>query len=272
MSKISPLAQVDPQAKLAPDVEVGPFCVIGPRVTIGPGCKLLSHVVISGITTIAEKNTFHPHCVIGGPPQDLKYSGEPTQLEIGNNNVFRECVTVNTGTVQGGKIFGGGVTRVGDNNLLMVNAHLGHDVQLGSRCVIANNVMLAGHIIVGNNVVMNGLAGVNAFVTVGDFAYLAGAARIHIDVPPFVKVSEKDRIRELNSVGLKRAGFAAADIEALDEAARKLFFGRERPFSVVLKEFNTMNGLNPHVKTLIEFLHRRNEGKHGRYLESLRPK
>jgi UDP-N-acetylglucosamine acyltransferase len=253
-------------------VEVGPFCLIVPNVILGPRCKLVSHVVITGHTTIGEDNVFHPNCVIGGPPQDLKYNGEPTRLEIGNNNMFREAVTVNTGTVQGGKIFGGGTTRVGDNNLLMVNAHLGHDVQLGSRCVIANNVMLAGHIIVGNNVVMNGLAGINAFVTVGDFAYLAGAARIHLDVPPFVKVSDNDQVRALNSVGLKRGGFADEDIDALDEAIRKLFFGREKPFSVVLSEFNTLNGINPHVKVLVEFLHRRNQGKHGRYLESLRAK
>ena len=154
----------------------------------------------------------------------------------------------------------------------MVNAHLGHDVQLGSRCVIANNVMLAGHIIVGNNVVMNGLAGVNAFVTIGDFAYLAGAARIHHDVPPFVKVADNDQVRALNSIGLKRGGFEDGDIEALEDAARQLFFGRERPFSIVLGEFNTMNGINPHVKTLVEFLHKRNQGKHGRFLESLRGK
>ncbi|HTL28725.1 MAG TPA: acyl-ACP--UDP-N-acetylglucosamine O-acyltransferase [Tepidisphaeraceae bacterium] len=270
MPKISPFSQIDPQAKLASDVEVGPFCVIGPNVTVGAGCKLMSHVVLTGHTTIGERNTFHPHSVIGGPPQDLKYSGEPTRLEIGNDNVFRECVTVNTGTVQGGKIFGGSVTRVGSNNLLMVNAHLGHDVQLGSKCIIANNVMLAGHIVVGNNVVMNGLAGVNAFVSIGDFAYLAGAARIHLDVPPFVKVSDNDQVRALNTIGLKRGGFIESDIDALEDAARKLFFGREKPFSVVLGEFNTMNGINPHVKTLIEFLHRRNLGKHGRYLESLR--
>jgi UDP-N-acetylglucosamine acyltransferase len=272
MPTISPLSVVDSRASLADDVEVGPFCVIGPDVKLAAGNKLLSHVVITGRTTVGENNIFYPHCVIGSPPQDLKYKGEPTGLEIGSNNVFREAVTINTGTLQGGKIFGGGVTRVGNHNLLMVNAHLGHDVQLASRCVIANNVMLAGHIIVGDNVIMNGLAGVNAFVTIGEFAYLAGAARIHHDVPPFVKVSEDDKIRALNSVGLRRAGFSDEDVEALEEATRWLFISKEKPFSLKLAEYDMQNGVNPQVKKMVEFLLRRDTGKHGRYLESLRAK
>src|SRR5437867_3236239 len=126
MPTISPLSVVDPHARLAQDVEVGPFCTIGPEVVLGAGNKLISHVVLTGRTTIGSNNVFHPNCVIGGPPQDLKYKGETTGLEIGQSNIFREAVTINTGTMQGGKIFGGGVTRVGDYNLLMVNAHLGH--------------------------------------------------------------------------------------------------------------------------------------------------
>jgi len=249
---------------------VGPFCVVGPQVTIGAGCKLLSHVVITGITTIGEKNTFHPHSVIGGPPQDLKYSGEPTQLGVGNNNVFRECVTVNTGTVQGGKIFGGGVTRVGDNNLLMVNAHLGHDVQLGSRCIISNNSMIAGHVIIGNGVAMMGGVGVHHFVSIGDYSYIAGYAQIHHDAPPFVKVDGSDKVRALNTVGLRRAGFTDDDVAALKEAVRKIWFTKGISFNQAIASFDLMNGINPQVKHMIEFLHRRNAGKNGRYLEGLR--
>jgi UDP-N-acetylglucosamine acyltransferase len=269
MPKIAPNSIVDPRAELDADVEVGPFCTVGPGVRVGAGTRLISHVVIAGRTTLGANNTVHPFAVIGNYPQDLKYNGEPTGVEIGDGNQIREHVTIHAGTVYGSKIHGGGITRLGDSNLLMVNAHVGHDCQIGSRCIIANNVMLAGHVVVGNNVVMNGLVGVNAWVTIGDFAYIGGAAKIHHDVPPFVKVSDKDNIRALNEVGLRRGGFADADIAALDDAARKLFVGR-RPLSVAMREFDPANGINGHVRTMIEFLRRRDSGKFGRYLESLR--
>ncbi len=264
-ARISPLAIVDPRASIAEDVEVGPFCIVGPDVTLGPGNKLLSHVVITGLTTIGRDNVFHPHCVMGGAPQDLKYKGEQTRLEVGDNNVFREASTVNIGTEKGG-----GVTRVGSDNLLMVNAHVGHDAQIGDRCIISNNVMIAGHVVIGNNVVMLGASGVHHFVTIGDFAFIAGQARIHHDVPPFVKVSDDDSIRGVNTVGLRRAGWCDSDVEAVEDAARSLFYARSKPFTCALADFDTMNGINPQVKRLVEFLRRRDTGKHGRYQEGLR--
>jgi UDP-N-acetylglucosamine acyltransferase len=270
MPRISPLAVVDPRASLANDVEVGPFCIVGPDVTLGPGCKLLSHVVITGHTTIGRNNTFFPNCVIGTVPQDLKYRGEPTRLEIGDGNTIREAVTIHVGTVTGAEVFGGGVTRIGDNNLLMVNVHVGHDVQLGSRCIIANNVMFAGHIIVGNNVVISGGTGITAFVSIGDFCYMAAFSEVNHDVPPFMKLSGRDEVRGLNVVGLRRGSFSESDIDALDEAARKLFINKEKPFAATLAEYHSNNGINPHVKHLIEFLRRRDSGLHGRYLEGLR--
>lgn len=269
MVKIAPNSVVDPKAELADDVEIGPFCTVGPHVRVGAGTRLISHVVLTGRLTLGRGNTVHPFAVLGNYPQDLKYSGEPTGVEIGDNNQIREHVTVHAGTVYGSKINGGGITRVGSGNLLMVNAHVGHDCQVGDRCILANNVMLAGHVVIGNNVVMNGLAGVNAWVTIGDFAYIGGAARIHHDVPPFVKVSDKDHIRALNEVGLRRAGFSEEDIAALDKAARRLFVSR-KPLAVAMAEFDTANGINPHVRRMIEFLRRRDSGKFGRYLESLR--
>jgi UDP-N-acetylglucosamine acyltransferase len=272
MPKIDRLASVDPKANLADDVEVGPFCVVGPDVTLGAGTRLLSHVVVTGHTKIGQRNIFHPHSVVGGPPQDLKYKGEPTGLEIGNDNHIRENCTIHIGTTYGSKINGGGITRIGDNNLLMVNVHVAHDVQIGSRCIIANNVMIAGHVVIGNNVILNGAVGINQWVTIGDFVYAVGAARIHHDVPPFVKVSDQDEIRALNEVGLKRAGLSEVDIEALEDAVRRLFNSRRKAFSAAMSEFDTMNGINSHVKTMIEFLRRRDIGKHGRYLESLRKK
>jgi len=267
MPTISPMSLVDPSAQVADDVEVGPFCTVGPDVVLGPGNKLISHVVITGHTTVGTNNVFFPQSVIGAAPQDLKYRGAATRLEIGDGNMFREHVTVHVGTEKGGW-----VTRVGDGNLLMVNAHVGHDVQVGSRCVIANNVMIAGHVNINDHVAIMGGVGIHHFVTIGEFAYLAGYARINHDVPPFVKVGDEDRIRAINALGLRRAGFTEDDIEALEDAARRLFIGREKPFSSALAEFDLMNGINPHVKKMIEFLRRRDTGKNGRYLEALRAK
>lgn len=272
MPKISPLSLVDPAARLADDVDVGPFCTIGPDVQVGKGTRLISHVVLTGRTTIGEGNIIHPGAVLGAAPQDLKFKGEPTGVEIGNHNHIREHCTIHCGTLYGGKIHGGGITRVGSNNLLMINTHLGHDCQLGSRCILANNVMLAGHVVIGNNVVLNGGVGVNAFVTIGDFSYIAGYAQIHHDVPPFVRISGNDRIRALNSVGLKRGGFTESDIEALEEAVRSLFISKKHSRAAALSQYDTQNGINTHVKTMVDFLHRRDSGKMGRYLEGLRNK
>ncbi|MBC8109242.1 MAG: acyl-ACP--UDP-N-acetylglucosamine O-acyltransferase [Anaerolineae bacterium] len=270
-TRISPLAVVDPRAIIGEGCEIGPFCVVGSDVILGTGNKLLSHVVVTGHTTIGRDNVFHPHSVIGGAPQDKKYRGEATGLQIGDRNQIREVVTIHTGTEQGGRINGGGVTRVGSDNLLMVNCHIGHDAQIGDGCVLANNVMIAGHIVVGDHVILNGGVGINAFVTIGSYSYVAGYARIHHDIPPFVKVSDDARIRGLNGVGLKRAGFTEQQIAGLEEATRSLF-GRRKPQSVAVTELEgRYNGQMPqHVRQILDFLKRRNAGKHGRYLESLR--
>jgi len=270
MPVIAPNSIISPEAHIADDVEIGPFCVVGPHVCIGAGTKLISHVFIAGRTKIGAGNVIHPFAALGDYPQDLKYKNEPTGLEIGDGNQIREHVTIHTGTTYGGTINGGGITRIGDSNLLMVNAHIGHDCQVGSRNVIANNVMLAGHVVLGNNIVLNGLVGINAWVTVGDYAYIGGAARIHHDVPPFVKVSDKDSIRALNEVGLRRAGFTDDDVTALDDATRRLFVSRSKPLSVTMADFDTNNGINEHVKAMVAFLRRRDSGKYGRYLEGLR--
>ncbi len=262
--KISPHAIVDPKAQLADDVEIGPFCVIGPDVTIGAGCRLLNNVTLMGSTRLGANNVIYPNAVIGAPPQDRKYKGGVTHVEIGEANLFREAVTIHAGTEKGG-----GVTRIGNNNMLMVNVHVGHDAQIGSNCTIANNVMIAGHVIVGDCVAMMGAVGIHHFVTIGEYAFLGGAARIRHDVPPYVKMDGADEVRGLNKVGLQRAGFQEADIEALEDACRRLFY-REKAFSVVLAEFDMMNGINRHVKRMVEFLRQRDLGKYGRYQESRR--
>jgi UDP-N-acetylglucosamine acyltransferase len=264
MTTISNLSCIDPKAQIAEDVQIGPFCRIGPGVILGEGCKLLSHVVIGGLTTIGRRNVFHPNAVIGGLPQDKKYRDDPTRLEIGDDNVFREGVTANIGTDAGG-----GLTRIGNSNLLMANSHIGHDAQIGDDCVLANNCMIAGHVVCGNHVNMMGGVGVHHFVSIGDYVYVGGAARIHHDVPPYVKVDGADKIRGVNTVGLLRAGFSAEDIEAIEQACRKLFYGR-KPLARAMAEFDTVNGCSTHVKNVVEFIRRRDLGKHGRYLESFR--
>jgi UDP-N-acetylglucosamine acyltransferase len=266
--RISAQAVVHPKAKIGDDCEIGPFCIVGPDVTLGNGCRLLSHAVITGYTTAGCDNTFHPNCVIGGPPQDKKFRGERTQLIIGDRNDFRESVTVNLGTQ-----LGGGITRIGDDNLLMVNCHVGHDCQIGNRAILSNNVMLAGHMVIGNNVVMSGGSAAHHYVSIGDYAFVAGMARINKDVPPFVKVSDQDKVRAINSEGLRRAGFSEGDIEAIEAAGRRVFFNREKPtMAAALADFDLDGDIHPQVRLLIAFLRRRYEGKHGRYLESLRPK
>jgi UDP-N-acetylglucosamine acyltransferase len=264
MPRISPNSVVHPDAVLADDVEVGPFCTIGPHVKIGPGCRLVSHVVIDGRTTIGRDNVFYPHCVVGGDPQDRKYRGGDTRLEIGDDNRIREMATIHTGTE-----IGGGVTRVGSHNLIMINCHLAHDVQVGNYCILANNVMLAGHVVCEDGVNMGGSVGVHHFVTIGQWAYIGGLTAVRKDVPPFVKIDSSERVRALNKEGLSRAKFPTDDIKALHAAWRRLFC-REQPLAQVLKAMAEENGHNIHVKTLLDFLHRRALGLHGRYLEGRR--
>jgi UDP-N-acetylglucosamine acyltransferase len=264
MPKISAHSCVDPKAIIAPDVEIGPFCRVGPNVVLGEGCKLLSHVVITGHTTAGKRNVFHPNAVIGGTPQDLKYNGESTRLEIGDDNEIREGVTLHIGTK-----FGGACTRIGNKNLLMANCHLGHDAQLADHCVIANNVMIAGHVVCGSFVHMMGGVGVHHYVTIGDYAYLGGAARIRHDVPPYLKVDGDDKVRGVNTIGMARAGIAQNEIDELEEACRRIFYGR-RPVAQAMAEIDSLNGTNPFIKNLVEFLRRRDQGKHGRYLERFR--
>jgi UDP-N-acetylglucosamine acyltransferase len=266
MPKTSPHAVIDPKAEIAEDVEIGPFCVIGPQVRIESGCRLLNNVTILGRTTIGKDNVFFPNSVIGASPQDKKFKGETTELFIGNANVFREAVTVHVGTE-----VGGGITRIGDNGLYMVNAHIGHDAQMGNGVLVSNNVMIAGHVVCENNVALMGGVGIHHFVTVGESAFVGGYSRIHYDVPPFCKVDGADSVRGLNKVGLRRAAYSDDDIEALDEAYRKLF-SKKKPMAVAIAEFNLQNGVHPGVKQMVEFLQRRAAGKNGRYLETLRTK
>ena len=216
---IHPTAVIDPKAELDSSVEVGAYAVVGPDVRIGAGSKIGHHVVVEGLTTIGEQNTFFPFCSVGQAPQDKKYAGEPTRLEIGNGNTFRECVTLNTGTVQDV-----GVTRLGDDNWVMAYAHVAHDCQVGNNVVIANTVLLAGHVQVGDNCFLGGDAAVHQFVRIGAGAIVSGGSRIAQDVPPNAMAAERNEVIGFNLVGLKRRGVPRESIRELKDAFRVVYF------------------------------------------------
>ncbi|MGH6621929.1 MAG: acyl-ACP--UDP-N-acetylglucosamine O-acyltransferase [Alphaproteobacteria bacterium] len=218
-AKIHPSAAVDPKAGLAANVEIGPFCCVGPEVELGEGVVLHSHVVIGGRTTIGPRTAFYPFSSIGLPPQDLKYKGEPSRLVIGGGTTIRESVTINPGTEGGGML-----TRVGDNCLLMVGAHVAHDCDVGSNVIMANNATLAGHVVVGDYAVIGGLSAVHQFVRIGAHAMIGGMTGVDHDVIPYGSVlGERGRLAGLNMIGLKRRGFNREQLHNLRAAYRVLF-------------------------------------------------
>jgi UDP-N-acetylglucosamine acyltransferase len=218
-ASIHPAALVEDGAVIGQNCEIGAFAHVGPDVTLGDGCILKSHAVVAGWTEIGEETTIYPFASIGHAPQDLKYAGERTKLEIGAKNRIREGATLSPGTKGGG-----GVTKIGDNNLLMVNSHIGHDCILGSNIVVANGVSLAGHVIVEDNVIMGGHSGIHQFCRIGTGAMLAGFAAVAEDVIPFGMVhGNRADLTGLNLVGLKRRGYDKADIHKLRAAFKDVF-------------------------------------------------
>ena len=221
-SSIHPTAVVDRKAELGNDVKIGPYCVIGADVVIGDRCELSSHVVVTGHTRIGQGNRFFSFSTIGEEPQDLKYHGEPSRVEIGDNNKIRENVTINAGTEGGGM-----VTRLGDGNLLMAYTHVAHDCLLGNHIVLANCSTLAGHVEVDDYAIIGGLSAVQQFVRVGELAMVGGMSGITKDVPPFCMVAGGYRsgLSGLNIVGLKRRGFTHSQIQSLKSIYRILLQG-----------------------------------------------
>lgn len=216
---IHPTAIVDPAASLGEGVCVGPYSVIGAGVEIGDGTWVGPHVVINGPTTIGKNNRIHQFASIGDAPQDLKYAGEPTRLEIGDNNTIRECVTINRGTPGGG-----GVTRVGNNNLLMAYIHIAHDCQVGNNVIFSNNASLAGHVHVGNFVILSGFTLVHQFCSIGDYAFTGMGSAISKDVPPYLMISGNPAAPHgLNKVGLKRRGFSEEQVRRLSQVYKILY-------------------------------------------------
>lgn len=216
---IHPTAIIDPQAELADDVQVGPYSIIGPHVRMDTGCVVGPHCVIDGHSRIGRNNHFYRFCSIGGIPQDKKYRGEPTGLEIGNGNTLREYVTINTGTVQDV-----GTTRLGDDNWVMAYVHIAHDCIVGSHTILANTTNLAGHVELGDWVILGGFTGVHQFCKIGAHAMTGVGTVVLHDLPPYVMASGTPaNAHGLNSEGLRRRGFDASRIQALRRAYKTLY-------------------------------------------------
>jgi UDP-N-acetylglucosamine acyltransferase len=219
MARIHATAQVDPRAQLGQDVEVAAFALVGPHVRIDEGSRIGPHCVIDGHTTIGRGNNIFQGSSIGSPPQDKKYAGEPTRLEIGAGNTIREFCTINTGTVQDA-----GVTRIGDDNWIMAYVHIAHDCQVGSHTIMANLTQLAGHVHLGDWVVIGGMSGLHQFVRVGAHAMIGFQSRMSQDLPPFVVAAGNPaEAQGINAEGLRRRGFSAERIAAVKQMHRLLY-------------------------------------------------
>lgn len=246
---IHPTAVVDPAAELGDDVVVGPFCVVGAQVTLGAGVRLLSHVVVEGRTRIGDGTVIYPFASIGHRPQDLKYRGEPSELIIGRNNQIREHVTMNPGTEGGGM-----VTRVGDNGLFMMGAHVAHDCILGDNVILANNATLAGHVVVGDFAFFGGLSAVHQFVRVGAHAMIGGMSGVENDVIPFgLVMGDRARLSGLNLVGLERRGFSKEQVRDL-RAAYRMLFASEGTFADRVEEVERRYGDTVLVADVLGFI------------------
>lgn len=248
-TSIHPTAIIDPAASIGRDVTIGPYCVIGPNVALADNVRLVSHVAIDGRTRIGAGTVVYPFASLGHRPQDLKFHGEDSELIIGANNQIREHVTMNPGTEGGGM-----VTRVGDNCLFMMAAHVAHDCQVGNNVILANNATLAGHVTVGDYVIVGGLSAVHQFVRIGPYAIIGGMSGVESDVIPFGLVKgERAHLAGLNMVGLERRGFNRDDIRALRSAYRMLF-APEGTLAERLEETATHYKDQEQVGRIVEFI------------------
>jgi len=253
MSRIHPSAIVDPKAELDSSVEVGPFTVIGANVRIDAGTRVGPHVVIEGHTTIGKDNHIFQFASLGAQPQDKKWAGEPTRLEIGDRNTIREFCTFNTGTVQDE-----GVTSLGDDNWMSAYTHLAHDCRVGSNTIFSNNAQLAGHVHVGDWAILSGYCGVHQFCKIGEHAFIGMYTSLTQDVPPFVLVSGNPaEAHGINIEGLKRRGFTREQINGL-RAAYKLIYRSgltlEEAKAKLVEEENASAEAAPQIRAMREFL------------------
>ena len=256
-ASIDPTARIEEDVEIGPDVVIGPWSIIGSNVSIGAGSILRSHVVIQSNTRIGGGNLFFQFWSVGEDPQDRKYRGEDTWLEIGDDNVFREGVTVHRGT--GG---GGGLTRIGNRNLLMAYAHVAHDCMLGDDIVCANNVGLCGHVSIDDFAILGGHAGVNQFLRIGAHAMVGGMTHVVNDVPAFVIVSGQPALaRSINSIGMKRRGFAREEIELMKKAFKILHL-RNLTMQEAIPQIKALSEDSEVLKTLVDSVESSCKGVH----------
>ncbi|HEX6085515.1 MAG TPA: acyl-ACP--UDP-N-acetylglucosamine O-acyltransferase [Thermoanaerobaculia bacterium] len=253
---IDPTAIISSDAVLAPDVTVGAYAIVGPHVTVGAGTHIGPHVRIEGPTQIGERNQFIGQASIGTAPQDLKYKGEKTELRIGNDNVFREFITVNRGTVGGG-----GLTTIGSHNFFMAYAHVAHDCHVGDSTIFANNATLAGHVEVGDFSTIGAFSAVHQFCRVGDHAFIGGGSICTQDVLPFVKTvgNRPAKTYGVNHIGLERKGFTKETIEALQRAYRILTRSKML-LQDALAKIEAELGFHSEVRYLVEFVRHSKRG------------
>ncbi len=238
---------------------VGPFCTIGPNVVLGEDCVLVSHVVLDGHTTFGRGNTVYPFACLGIAPQDLKYAGEPTRLEVGEGNAIREYVTVSRGTAGGG-----GVTRIGSGNLIMAYVHIGHDSTIGNGCILPNGATLAGHVTVEDYATLSANAPVHQFCTIGRYAYIGGGTTITQDVMPYslTSIERNNHAYGLNKVGLQRKGFTPEQLRVLGTAMRLLIGGKLNTTQALeaIDEMLASGAGDEHVEYLREFVKKSERG------------
>lgn len=249
--KIDPRAVVAPNAKLADDVEVGPYAVVGPDVELGPGCRIGPHAVVTGWTRLGARNKVFQFASIGDAPQDKKYAGEPTRVEIGDDNTFREYVTVNRGTTHDK-----GVTRIGNDNLFMASSHVAHDCVIGNHTVFANLATLAGHVEIDDYVILAGFTGVHQFCKIGAHAFIGNNTAVTRDVPPYVMaVGQPAEPHSVNSKGLARRGFTPEQVRHIKEAYR-ILYRSELPLETAIERLRENAKTQPELVPFVDFFAR----------------
>ena len=243
-------AVIDKNARIDTNVEIGPYCVIGPNVEIGQDTKIQSHVSITGQTKIGKNNKVYPFASIGNDPQDLKYKGEKTELVIGDGNTIREYTTINTGTVGGG-----GLTKIGDNSLLMIGVHIAHDCIIGDNVVIANSAAIAGHAEIGDQVIIGGNCGVQQFTRIGKMAMIGGMTGVSRDVIPYgVSLGNRNYLDGINIIGLRRKNISNKDIICLSDAYKEIF--KTESLNENLSKLNGNFKDNIFVQEIIDFINK----------------
>ena len=267
MAQIHPTAVVEDGAEIAEDAVVGPLCYVAAGAVVGPRCRLVAQATVMGAARLGPDNVVWCHAVLGSPPQDLKYDGESTRLDVGSGNDIREGATLHAGTANGG-----GVTRIGSHNLVMVGAHVAHDCMVGDHTILSNTVQLAGHVRVSDHAVIAGASAVHHFATIGQYAFVGGMTRIVQDVPPFMVIEGNPaRVRKVNTTLLKRNGFEQSQLENLKRAFRALYGQDNRTGAgrteASLDQLQADFPEDPCIEELVTFVRNSANGVYGRYRE-----